>query len=149
MAESLVGLVVDEVEYGVEEGKIREFARASFAEDPVHTDPSVAHARGLSAPAATATHVVVAGHHRDQRAFVARLGLDMTRIVVGSVRWEYDRPLLAGDRLTGRRVVIADETREGKRGGTMRLVTLETTYTDAEGQTPVRQREVLIERGAR
>ena len=82
MADSLLGLVVDEVEYVVEEGKIREFARATFVEDPVHTDGSVARERGLSAPAATATHVVVAGHHRDQRAFVARLGLDIAEILV-------------------------------------------------------------------
>lgn len=140
----LVGTTVDSVGFTVEAGKIREFARASLCEDPVHLDPDVAIARGYSSVLATATHVVVAGHHRDQRAFVRRLGMDIGRIVVGSTSWEYLRPVQAGDVLTGVRTVVAEET---KAGGSLRLVTLETTYVDANGETVVRQREVLIERG--
>ena len=142
-----IGRQVDSVEFEVERGKIREFAMATFAADPVHLDRAAARAAGFDGTPATATHVVVAGHYRDQRAFVAELGLDLARIVVGSVSWTYERPLLAGDRLTGVRTVVSDETREGRRGGTMRLVTLETAYSDADGDVPVRVREVLIERG--
>lgn len=144
----LVGMVVDEVAFDVERGKIREFVRATQASDPVHTDDCAAAAAGFATPLATATHVVVAGQHRDQSAFVAALGLDLTRIVVGSVRWTYARPLAAGDRLTGRREVIADETRDGS-GGTMRLVTLETPFRDERGEPVVTVREVLIERPER
>lgn len=142
------GFVVDEVSFDVERGKIREFARATAASDPVHTDSRTAVSRGQDEVLATATHVVVAGHHRDQRAFVARLGLDIRRVVVGSTSWEYVRPLRAGDSLTGVRRVSSDETKPGRRGGTMRLVTLETEYADCDGAVVVRQREVLIERGA-
>jgi acyl dehydratase len=142
-----IGREVDSVAFEVERGKIREFAVATLAADPVHVDPGAARAAGFDEVPATATHVVVAGHYRDQRAFVAELGLDLARIVVGSVSWSYDRPLLAGDRLTGVRTVVSDETREGRRGGTMRLVTLETAYSAAAGDVPVRVREVLIERG--
>jgi acyl dehydratase len=148
VGDSLVGLVVDEVGFEVERGKIREFARATAAHDAVHTDRAAAVARGHDDVLATATHVVVAGHHRDQQGFVARLGLDIRRIVVGSTSWEYARPLRAGDALTGVRRVVADETKAGRRGGSMRLVTLETEYADATGAVVVRQREVLIERGA-
>ena len=133
-----VGDVVDEVAFDVERGKIGEFARATYAEDPVHT---------ADEPLATATHVVVAGHHRDQSAFLATLGLARERVVVGSVKWWYTRPLRAGDTLRGVRRVVADERREGRRGGTMRLVTLETAYGDPTGAVVVWQREVLIERG--
>lgn len=143
-----VGFVVDEVSFEVERGKIREFARATGAADPVHTDRATATALGHEDLLATATHVVVAGHHRDQRAFVDRLGMDIRRIVVGSTAWEYLRPLRAGDALTGVRRVAADQTKPGRRGGTMRLVTLETEYADATGAVVVRQCEVLIERGA-
>jgi hypothetical protein len=136
----LVGTVVDVVGFDVERGKIAEFALATHAEDPLHR-----RAHGL----ATATHVVVAGHHRDQTGFVEKLGLELGRIVVGSVSWEYERPLRAGDSLIGTRTVIADERREGKRGGKMSLITLETVYVDAGSTVVVRQREVLIERERR
>lgn len=146
-AATVAGGIVDEVAFDIERGKIQEFARATRATDPVHTDADAARAAGFGDVLATPTHVVVAGHQRDQRAFVRSLGLRIERIVVGSVRWEHMRPLTAGDRLHGVRRVLSDERKEGKRGGTMRLVTLETEYRDADGEVVVRQREVLVERG--
>jgi acyl dehydratase len=141
------GTLVDEVQIDIERGKIREFARATHAADPAHTDPARARDAGHGDVLATATHVVVTGHQRDQAAFVAALGLDIARVVVGWVSWEYLRPLVAGDSLTATRTVVADESKPG-RTGTNRLVTLETAYVDTAGQVAVRQREVLIERGA-
>jgi hypothetical protein len=135
---ALVGTVVDTVTVDVEAGKVAEFVRATQAEDPAHSE------RGL----ATATHVVVAGHQRDQRAFVLALGLDLPRVVVGSAHWSYARPLVVGDRLVGTRRVVADETREGGTG-TLRMVTLETEWAAPGGDVVVRQREVLVERPAR
>jgi acyl dehydratase len=139
--------VVDEVEFRVEAGKIREFALATFTVDPVHTVSAAASTAGFPAQAATPTHVVVAGHYRDQSAVLDALGLSLARVVVGSVSWSWTRPLVSGDELRGRRRVIGDEQREGKRGGSMRLVTLETEYLDASGAPVVQVREVLIERG--
>jgi acyl dehydratase len=139
--------VLDQVEFRVEAGKIREFVRATFAEDPVHTSAEVAHGAGYPAELATATHVVVAGHYRDQQAMIAALGLSLERVVVGSVSWQYLRPVVSGDRLRGTRRVVSDEQREGKRGGSMRMVTLETEYLDDGDEPVVRVREVLIERG--
>ena len=104
-------------------------------------------AAGFDTVLATPTHVVVAGHLRDQRAFIDRLGLTLERVVVGSVRWEYLRPLRAGDSLHGTRRVTSDVTREGSRGGTMRLITLETAYLDADGTPVVTLEETIIERG--
>ncbi|MFD0306909.1 MaoC family dehydratase N-terminal domain-containing protein [Streptomyces sp. NPDC127119] len=144
---TLIDTVVDRVAFDVERGKILEFVRATRTDDPVHTDPGLAAENGFSGTPATATHVVVAGHHRDQRAFVEKLGLELSRVVVGSVDWLYRRPLVAGDSLRGTRRVVGDETREGRRGGTMRLITLETAFVDGRGELAVIQREVLIERG--
>jgi acyl dehydratase len=142
----LTGIVVDRVAFEVERGKIREFARATRAADPVHTDPESAARGGFAYVLATGTHVVVAGHYRDQREWVAGLGLELSRVVVGSVRWRYRRALAAGDVLTGTRRVVADETRTGRRGGIMRLVTLRTDFVDARGEVAVTQQEILIER---
>lgn len=140
--------VLDVVSFDIEAGKVREFARATHSADPVHTDADAALSAGFTSIPATPTHVVVAGHHRNQQEFVRQLGLAIEHVVVGSVEWEYHRPLVAGDHLTGTRRVVDDTTREGKRGGTMRLVTLETSWVDAAGARAVTQREVLIERGA-
>lgn len=140
--------VLDEVSFRVEAGKVREFARATRATDPVYTDQTAARAAGFDNIPATPTYLVVAGHYRDQRGFVQALGLAIERVVVGSVEWEYLRPLVVGDRLRGTRRVVADDTRTDRRGGVMRLVTLETTWVDGSGATVARQREVLIERGA-
>jgi acyl dehydratase len=140
--------ILDEVRFRIEAGKIREFALATGAEDPAHVGEPAAHTAGFRARPATLTHVAVAGHHRSQSAMVAALGLDLARVVVGSVSWRYERPLVDGDELHGTRRVIADERRAGKRGGSMRMVTLETDYLDASGAAVVQVRELIIERGA-
>jgi acyl dehydratase len=147
VTDGLIGALVDEVTFDVERGKIGEFVLATHTVDPVHTDPEAARAAGFPDVLATPTHVVVAGHHRDQRGFVAQLGLAIERVVVGSVTWQYFRPLRAGDRLHGVRRVVADEHRAGRSGGSLRMVTLETEYRDARSAPVLRQREVLIERG--
>ena len=142
----LPGQLVDKVELPVERGKIREFARATFTVDPVHTQEAAARAAGFVGVAATATYAVSAGHYRDQQAFVKSLGMAIDRIVVGTVSWVYTRVLVAGDTLTASRVVESDESRVGK-SGPMRIVTLRTDFVDQRGVVALVQREVLIERG--
>jgi acyl dehydratase len=143
---NLTGLVVDEVSFDVERGKIREFVRATATEDPIHTDPALAAAAGFEDVLATPTHVVVAGHVRDQRAFLDLLGLALERVVVGGVRWQYLRPLHAGDSVRGTRRVTSDVHREGSRGGAMRIITLETDFLDEAGTAVVKLQETIIER---
>jgi hydroxyacyl-ACP dehydratase HTD2-like protein with hotdog domain len=128
----VIGLVVDEFSFAVEAGKVSEFARA------IH-DPAP--------DGVPLTFSVVAGHHRDAPAAVSKLGLDIKRVVVGEVEWVYERPLVVGDELSARRVVVDVKTRAGSRGGAMTLVTLETEFRDATGEIALRQREVLIETG--
>jgi acyl dehydratase len=143
----LPGELVDEVELPVERGKIREFARATFTTDPVHTNEPVARTAGFAGIPATATYTVGVGHYRDQAAFVERLGMSISRIVVGSVSWNYLRVLVEGDVLTATRVVESDESRVGK-SGPLRIVTLATRFVDQRGDLALVQREVLIERAA-
>lgn len=81
---------LDRVAIDVERRKIREFTRATHTQDAV----------------------VVAGHKRNQSAFVTALGLAI------------------------------------ERGGSMRLVTLNTEWVDSTGAVAVRQRETLIELSA-
>jgi acyl dehydratase len=121
--------VIDEVEFPVEEGKVREFAVAVGDSDP------------RSVPLTFAT---VAGHWRDQAAMVQVLGLDLKRIVVGEVEWEYHAPVAIGDRLCGRRTVTAIDRKQGA-NGTMTLITLETRLHRRDGELAVVQRDTVIE----
>jgi acyl dehydratase len=145
---NLVGICIDQVEFPVEEGKIREFALAVGDPDPVYLDPAAARAAGHHAVPAPPTFSIVAAHWRDQSAMVARLGLDLKRVVVGEVQWEYYTAIYAGDRLCGARVVRDVTEHAGRRGGRMTLITIETELHNQRGERAVRQRDLIIETGA-
>lgn len=141
----LVGIVIDEVSFPVEEGKIREFAIAVGDPDPAYRDPEVARSAGHPAVPAPPTFVVVAGHWRDQAAMIATLDVDIRRVVVGEASWEYHAPIYAGDRLTAQRVVESVTQRPGRRGGTMTLIAIVAEFRNQRGELCVRQRDTVIE----
>jgi acyl dehydratase len=143
----LVGVCIDEVEFPVEAGKIREFAIAVGDPNPIYHDRDAARAAGYPSVPAPPTFSIVAGHWRDQDAMVRRLGLDLRRIVVGETQWDYLAPVYAGDRLSGARIVKDVGHRAGRRGGRMTMITIETELRNQHGQLAVRQRDVVIEVG--
>jgi acyl dehydratase len=120
-----VNTVIDEVEFAVEAGKVREFALAVGADD----------LEGVPL-----TFAAVAGHWRDQTAMVTLLGLDIRRVVVGGSEWEYHAPVAVGDRLRGARVLTGIEEKRA-----MRLLTLETRLHRSDGELAVVQRDTVIE----
>lgn len=144
---SQVGLQLDEVTFPVERGKIREFVRALHETDPVHQDAGAATAAGFTAIPAPLTFPMVAMSWRDRDAAVEDLGFDFERLLHGGTTWEYVRPLVVGDEITVRRSVAAVDQREGKRGGTMTFVTIDTELTDAAGGLVARQTDTLIQTG--
>lgn len=120
-------MIIDEVEFPVEAGKVREFVIAVGLGDPPDRVPP--------------TFVTVAGHWRDQAAMVEKLGLEITRVVVGGSEWEFLAPIRIGDRLRGTRMLVGSEERP-----TMRLLTLETRFARVEdGMAVVVQRDTVIE----
>jgi acyl dehydratase len=143
-----VGTLVDEFSFPVDESKVREFALAIKDPSLRYIDPATAATEGFDGLPAPLTFAVVAAHHRDAAAAVDLLGLDISRVVVGEVGWQYEQPVVVGDRLDGRRVVADVNFREGGRGGRMTLVTLETELRNQHGELAIRQREVLIETAA-
>jgi hypothetical protein len=134
-----VGVVIDEVDFPVEAGKVREFMFAVAGTDGVGGSASDVDQAPLPLTFAT-----VAGHWRDQAAMVELLGLDLPRIVVGGSEWEYHAPVRVGDRLRGRRVVKAVAEREGA-SGPMTIITLETRLHRGDGQLSIVQRDTVIE----
>jgi acyl dehydratase len=143
----LVGVCIDEVEFPVEEGKIREFAAAVGDPNPIYRDREAARAVGHPSIPAPPTFSIVAAHWRDQAAMVRRLGLDLRRIVVGEAQWDYLVPIYAGDWLSGARIVKDVSERTGRRGGRMTMLTIETELRNQRGEVAVRQRDLVIELG--
>lgn len=132
-----VGDILDEWEFQVEAGKVREFARAVH---DVHADDS-----GIAPP----TFPVVISSSFVERLVTKILDLDRWRTVHGEQTYEYFRPIVAGDTLHCQARLVGDETKTGKRGGTMRIVTTEVEFVSAaSGMLVCRETMASIEKGA-
>jgi len=66
--------------------------------------------------------------------------------VHGESEFEYLAPVCAGDVLTVRIKVKDYYQKEGKRGGKMNFITVESTYTNQEGELVQKDRMLFIER---
>ncbi|MFZ7087022.1 FAS1-like dehydratase domain-containing protein [Curtobacterium sp. RRHDQ10] len=128
--------------YLVGREKVREFARAVFATNPVHLDPDAARAAGHADVVAPSTFAVVV-----QEATLAQLlaapdaGIDFARVVHGEQRFRYDRPIVAGDELTATLTVTGVKTLGGNA-----MVTAESEVVDATGAHVVTAVSTLVVR---
>lgn len=129
----------------VEEGKIREFAKAIRDDNPAHRDADAAAEQGFDGIVAPLTFVASSAHWRDGPGPLADAGLDLTRTLHGESEWEYRRPLIAGEVLDVESEVVGREEKEGRRGGSLTIHTLENRYLDADGEAVVVERWKLIE----
>jgi hydroxyacyl-ACP dehydratase HTD2-like protein with hotdog domain len=148
---AVAGTVVDEVRFPVERGKLAELARAFHETDPAWHDDAAARAAGFAAPPCPPTASALLDHWRPGGALAPALaiGADLERLLHGEAEWTYYAPLASGDELTASTRVVDVATREGRRGGAMTLVTVETALTNQDGDLAVRRRDVLIETGDR
>jgi acyl dehydratase len=127
----------------VEEGKVAEFAKAVRDDNPAHRDRAAAAEQGFAAIPAHLRRR--SAHWRSGPNPLAEHDLDLTRTLHGESEWEYARPLLAGEELTVHQRLAGIEEKQGRRGGTLRIYTLENTYVDPQGETVVTERWRLIE----
>jgi acyl dehydratase len=129
--------------YLVGREKVREFARAVFATNPINLDPEAARAAGHADVVAPPTFpVVVQEHTLAQLLGDADAGIDFGRVVHGDQRFEYTRPIVAGDELTARLTVTAVKTLGGNS-----MVTAATEISDAAGEHVVTATSTLVVRG--
>jgi len=142
---------LESVRFPVERSKLMELARTFKDPDPLWHDPAAAAAAGFDSVPVPPTATVLADHWRERGAtfHAEAAGLDLSRVLHGEVSWEFLRPIRLGDELTAVSTLAGDEARQGKRGGEMRLVTVETSYTDPAGELVARRRDTLIETGPR
>lgn len=129
--------------YLVGREKVREFARAVLATAPIHHDPEAARAAGFADVVAPPTFPVVV-----QEATLAQLlaepdgGIDFSRVVHGEQRFDYARPVIAGDELTATLRVTSVKSLGGNS-----MVTAESSIVDAEGAHVVTAVSTLVVRG--
>ncbi|WP_431220199.1 MaoC family dehydratase N-terminal domain-containing protein [Leifsonia xyli] len=129
--------------YLVGREKVREFARAVLATNPVCYDLEAAQAAGHRDLVAPPTFPVVV-----QEATLAQLlaepdaGIDFSRVVHGDQRFSFSRPVFAGDELTATLRVTAVKTL-----GAHSMVTAESTIVDADGAHVVTATSTLVVRG--
>ena len=146
--ESLVGTSVVTVEdFEIEAGKVEEFARAVKDDDPVYRDEEVAADRGFDAIPAPLTfeRVSMFPRYRTVEKYGIDLGFQEEYTIHGEQAYEYERPLVVGDALTGTTTLTEVYERNGGRGGTMTFAVLETAYTDEDDELVLTARSTAIE----
>jgi acyl dehydratase len=145
---AIIGQEIDEVTFPIDRSKLAELARSYGDADPVWHDPQAAHAAGFNAVPTPPTVTVLVNHWRGGgvAGLVEAIGADLSRILHGEAAWEYLVPVRMGDTLTARQKVADVTQRQGKRGGTMTLVKIDTEFTNQRGELAVRRTDTLIER---
>ena len=129
--------------YLVGREKVREFARAVFATNPINLDPEAARAAGYDDVVAPPTFAVVV-----QEQTLAQLlaepdtGIDYARVVHGDQRFTSSRPIVAGDLLTATLTISGVKTL-----GAHSMITAESSITDATGAHVVTAVSTIVVRG--
>jgi acyl dehydratase len=134
--------------FPVEQGKLRELAVALHEPDPVWFDEDVARAQGFTTVPLLPTASVIGDLWREGGFFVANVaaaGLDMSRVLHGEVTWSYVLPIEIGDELTATCRVSTVDLREGRRGGRMKRVGIQTQYVNQRGELTLVRDDVLLE----
>ena len=129
--------------YLVGREKIREFARAVFATGAIYRDSSAAEALGYVDVVAPPTFpVVIQERTLEQLLAEPDSGIDFSRVVHGDQRFDYSRPIVAGDELTATLTVSSVKSL-----GAHSMVTAESKIVDASGAHVVTAISTLVVRG--
>lgn len=126
--------------YLVGREKVREFARAVFANAPQHLDPAAAQALGYRDVVAPPTFaMVVQDLTMQQLLAVEDSGIALERTVHAEQRFHYSRPIVAGDELTAQLSITGIRP-----FGAGAMVTSAAEITDADGAHVVTATSVLL-----
>ncbi|HWV50202.1 MAG TPA: MaoC family dehydratase N-terminal domain-containing protein [Microbacterium sp.] len=126
--------------YLVGREKVREFARAVFADAPLHTDVDAARTLGYADVVAPPTFaMVIQDQTLQQLLSEPESGIELARTIHAEQRFAYTRPIVAGDELSGRLKVTGIRSVGGNA-----MITSEAEITDAEGAHVVTATSVLL-----
>jgi hypothetical protein len=123
----------------VEEGKLREFARATKSSNPDY----LSEAPGTSPVTFLASSVF---WQRPEHSPWGGATINWERILHGEQEFTFPGPPpAAGTALTGQARIDRVYEKEGKRGGTMTFVEVVTEYRDGSGAVVAESRSTVIE----
>jgi acyl dehydratase len=126
--------------YLVGREKVREFARAVFADAPQHFDPVVARGLGYADVVAPPTFAMVVQDQTLQQLLAEpESGIELSHLVHAEQRFRYTRPIVAGDELTATLTVGGIRTLGGNA-----MVTSDAEIVDATGAHVVTATSVLL-----
>jgi acyl dehydratase len=129
--------------YEVSRVKLAEFADAIGDQNPVYRDRSAAQEAGFPDVIAPPTFPIVISMASSARALAEPgLNLNYAMVVHGEQRFEYERPLRAGDVVTAQ-VTISDIRDVGRNS----LMTTATRISTVDGEHVCTAYSTLVERG--
>jgi acyl dehydratase len=140
-----IGKIGKPITIHIEAGKIREFAKAIKDANPLYADENAAQAEiGGVMPPPT---FLMTLDHWDDGSSRPRINIDLPRLLHGEQEFEYLKPIRAGDVLSAVTKVTNVFEKSGGRGGTMTFTTLDTEFTNQQGEKVAIARSTLIETG--
>ena len=126
--------------YLVGREKVREFARAVFADAPQHTDADAARALGFADVVAPPTFAMVIQDQTLQQLLAEPdSGIVLARTIHAEQRFAYTRPIVAGDELSAQLRVTGIRTVGGNA-----MITSEAEISTADGEHVVTATSVLL-----
>lgn len=130
--EEFIGKTYPPFAVEVENGRLRLFAKAVGATDPVYTDEAAAAAAGYAALPAPPTYAFSIAMDGGQSFNVLEdMGIPLTKVVHGHQGFDYHRPIVAGDVIGGRQTVRAVYD---KKGGALMFIETEINLTNQRGE---------------
>jgi acyl dehydratase len=137
---SLIGRESEPVVHEIERSAIRRFADALGDPNPLYQDEAIARAAGHPALVAPPTFPVAL---TSNERFRHSLDLGTRSMLHAEQQFEYQRPLVAGDRIT---VVsrVADVLERPSASGPMDVIVIEDEGRDDKGELVFRTRATLI-----
>jgi acyl dehydratase len=141
---SFVGLETAPRSVEVEKGQLRAFAGATGETNPIYFDETAARAAGHPSLPAPPTFLFCLGLLAPEtESAMARLGIDMGKVLHGEQSFTYGEPIHAGDTIT-LKTRISDIY--DKRGGALDFIVQDTEASNQNGKSVGVTRTVIVVR---
>ena len=130
----------------IERGKVHEFANAILDPNPLYHDEEAARAAGFPSVVAPPTYSVSGAHYALPTAERGALeGVDVRSALHGSSEFVFERPLFAGDLLQAEPGETRTWEKQGRRGGRMKFIEMQTVFRDQNGDVVLRSSMTIIQ----
>jgi acyl dehydratase len=143
---SFIGLETKPRSVEVEKGQLKFFARATGETNPVYFDEAAARAAGHRALPAPPTFLFCLETMAPaQDGVMAKLGIDIGRVLHGEQQFTTGKPIYAGDTIT-LMTRIADMY--DKKGGALDFIVQDTSAVNQDGENVGTSRTIIVVRNS-